>query len=123
MRASADDDGRISGFKCDRRSEHSTPGLPQAGRAVSGGSRATLPGTRSFRMGVSVRLVIPAKVGIHNVIVQNSGGRHCEALAPWQSRRRSSHACPEGLPRANGIDTLRSQYLCLVSRVFQTAGW
>ena len=35
--------------------------------------------------------------------VQNSGGCHCEALAPWQSRRRSRNVCPKALSYANGI--------------------
>ena len=38
-----------------------------------------------------------------------SRGCHCEALAPWQSRRRNRNVCPKGLPYANGIAALRSQ--------------
>ena len=43
------------------------------------------------------------------VSVQDPGGCHCEALAPWQSRYRSSNLCPKGLPYTNEIATLRSQ--------------
>ena len=34
----------------------------------------------------------------NSVSVQNPGGCHCEALAPWQSRRRSSNVCPKVSP-------------------------
>ena len=49
-------------------------------------------------------------LAVYVVTVQNSGGYRCEALAPWQSPYRNSNVCPEGLPGANEIAALRSQW-------------